>query len=143
MSAQIQPSIATRLVVAKTLGTLFGLMTLVGLSIMLPESSWLMRFGILAWYITLGGIVGLIGVLDSHPVLSIPLPWWVRGPCVGAWMNFVLVLCAYDLLSELILRVSGHMVSPFWFVAEGAFIGAIIGWASTYFGGEGPATLEN
>lgn len=88
MSAQIQPSITTRLVVAKTIGTFFGLMALVGLSIMLPESGWLTRFGMLAWYITLGGIVGLVGVLDSHPVLSIPLPWWIRGRCVGAWMNF-------------------------------------------------------
>ena len=59
MSAQIQPSITTRLVVAKTLGTFFGLMALVGLSIMLPESGWLTRFGMLAWYITLGSIVRL------------------------------------------------------------------------------------
>ena len=143
MSKDVRPSITTRLVVAKTLGMLFGLMALVGVSIILPESGWLPRLGLLFWYVTMGGFIGITGVLDLHPVLNIQLPWWIRGPFVGAWMNFVLVFFAYDLMTEVIRGASGHELSPFWFVLEGGVIGAIIGWASTYFGGEGPATLEN
>ena len=106
---------------------LFGLMALVGVSIILPESGWLPRLGLLFWYVTMGGFIGITGVLDLHPVLNIQLPWWIRGPFVGAWMNFVLVFFAYDLMIEVIRGASGHLLSPFWFVLEGGVIGAIIG----------------
>lgn len=85
------------------------------------------------------GIIGIVGLLDIHPVLYIRLPWWVRGPSVGGWMNVVLVFFAYDLMAEVILKFTGHGFSPFWFALEGAVIGGI----STYFGGEGPETLQD
>ena len=55
----------------------------------------------------MGGIIGIVGVLDTHPVLYIRLPWWVRGPSVGGWMNVVLVFFAYDLMAEVILKFTG------------------------------------
>ena len=33
------------------------------------------------------------------------------------------------------------LTSPFWFAAEGAVIGIIIGYVATRFGGEGPETV--
>jgi hypothetical protein len=137
-----QPSITTRLIISKTVGLLFGVLALIGLSVFLPDSDLLSRFGLMLWYFTMGGFIGIVGVLDTHPVLYIRLPWWVRGPCVGAWMNFVLVFFAYDLMAEVILQVTGYRFSPFWFALDGAVIGGVIGGVSTYFGGEGPETLQ-
>ena len=38
-------------------------------------------------------------------------------------------------------NVSTILSSPFWFVAEGAMAGLVIGFAATRFGGEGPETV--
>ena len=35
----------------------------------------------------------------------------------------------------------GILSSPFWFVAEGAIVGLIIGYVARRFGGEGPETV--
>jgi hypothetical protein len=35
----------------------------------------------LLWYTTLGAI---IGVFTWHPVLKLPLPWWIRAQALGA-----------------------------------------------------------
>ena len=101
------------------------------------------RWGILFWYTTVGAVIGMFGVMNWHPVLRMPLPWWVRAPYIGAWMNFVLVFFAYDLMAEMLVATFGEngiMQSPFWFVAEGALIGLVIGYFATKLGGEGPPT---
>jgi hypothetical protein len=61
-------------------------------------------------------------------------------------MNFVLTLLAYDLLAEFMYAMfgaDGMISSPFWFVLEGAFVGLIIGYLATRFGGEGAATVQD
>jgi hypothetical protein len=139
------PSLITRIVVGKTIGFAFGLAGLVCLPYFLPEIGWMPRLGILFWYTTLGAIIGMFGVMTWHPVLKLPLPWWVRAPYLGAWMNFVLVFFAYDLMSDMMVAVfgvDGMLRSPFWFVAEGALIGLIMGYFATKLGGEGPATVS-
>ena len=103
------------------------------------------RWGILLWYITLGAIVGVMGVFTWHPVLKMPLPWWFRAPLIGGWMNFVLTFFAYDTMKAVMISTfgpDGILTSPFWFVAEGAIIGLIIGYFATRFGGEGKETVE-
>jgi len=60
-------------------------------------------------------------------------------------MNLVLTLFMYDRLNAMMLQImgaSGLLQSPFWFVAEGAIIGLLIGYFATRFGGEGPQTVE-
>ncbi len=60
-------------------------------------------------------------------------------------MNFVLTLFIYDRLAEMMLDLFGEgglFLSPFWFVAEGALVGLLIGYFATRFGGEGLATMQ-
>ncbi len=76
-------------------------------------------------------------------MLDLPLPWWVRAPMIGGWMNFVLTLLMYDQLHAFCVALFGPdsaLTSPFWFVAEGAVVALAIGYACTRIGGEGPET---
>ena len=134
------PSLITRIAIGKVIGFLFGLSGFVLLPLFLPEVGWLIRWGILLWYTTLGAIIGVFGVLTWHPVLRLPMPWWFRAPLVGGWMNFVLTFFVYDTMSvmmESIFGAGGLLSSPFWFTAEGAVVGLVIGYFATRFGGEG------
>lgn len=134
------PSLFTRIAVGKGIGFLFGLTGFIFLPYFWPESGWFLRWGILLWYTTLGAIIGVFGVVTWNPVLKVRLPWWVRAPFIGAWMNFVLTFFAYDTLKavmESMFGPDGFLASPFWIVAEGAMIGLVIGYFATRFGGEG------
>lgn len=134
------PSLVTRIAIGKIIGLLFGLAGFICIPYFLPDAEWLLRWGILLWYTTVGAIIGVFGVVTYHPVLKLPLPWWLRAPLLGGWMNFVLVFFAYDvmqLMMESVFGEEGVLSSPFWFSAEGAIIGLIIGYFATRFGGEG------
>lgn len=139
------PSLITRIVVGKSIGFAFGLLGLVFLPHFLPDVGWMPRLGILFWYTTVGAVIGVFGVMNWHPVFRLPMPWWFRAPFLGAWMNFVLVFFAYELMAEMMVAVFGEggaLQSPFWFVAEGALIGVVIGYFATKLGGEGAATVQ-
>ncbi len=66
----------TRIAIGKDIGFLVGLIGFISLPFFLPEAGWLIRWGILLWYTTLGAI---IGVFTWHPVLKLPMPWWMGG----------------------------------------------------------------
>lgn len=139
------PSLMTRIAVGKALGFAVGLAGLLTFPYVMADVGWLARIGILLWYTTLGGIIGLAGVVTWHPVLKVRLPWWVRGPVLGGWMNFVLVFFAYDFMEAILINLFGYgspLASPWWFAAEGAVVGFVIGGAATLFGGEGKATVD-
>jgi hypothetical protein len=139
------PSLVTRIAIGKGIGFLVGLLGLVFLPYFLPEVGWLPRIGILLWYTTLGAIIGVFGVFTWHPVLKLPMPWWFRGPLMGAWMNFVLAFFAYDLMKAMLTSMfgpEGFFASPFWFALEGAIFGLIVGYFATRFGGEGKETVD-
>ena len=139
-----KPSLVTRVAVGKGAGFAVGLAGFLLLPVLVPEAGWLIRWGILLWYTTLGAIVGMFGVFTYHPVLKLPMPWWMLAPSLGAWMNFVLTLFAYDIMKDMmvvIFGVDGILTSPFWFVLEGALVGLLIGYLATRFGGEGPETV--
>jgi len=135
------PSLVTRIAVGKLAGFIFGLIGFLMIPYVLPEADDLMRWGFLLWYTTLGAIIAVFGVLDWHPVLGLPLPWWLRAPTLGAWMNFVLTLLMHDRIAAFSAALFGPespFASPFWFVAEGVLVGLVIGYAATRIGGEGP-----
>ncbi len=137
-----KPSLMTRIVVGKSIGFLVGLIGFIFLPYFLPEGGWLIRWGILLWYTTFGAI---IGVFTYNPILKLPMPWWFRSPLIGAWMNFVLTFFAYDTMQAMMSSIFGEdgiLASPFWFAAEGAIIGLIIGYFATRFGGVGKETVD-
>lgn len=138
-----KPSLVTRIAVGKLVGLLFGLSGLILMPYFWPEAGWLIRWGVLFWYTTLGAIIGIFGVFTYHPVLKIPMPWWFMSPLLGAWMNLVLTFFIYDQMVVVMATTFGpdsFFSSPFWLVGEGAVIGFIIGYLATRFGGEGPET---
>jgi len=138
------PSLVTRIAIGKGIGFLFGLAGFLLLPYFLPEADWMLRWGILLWYTTVGAIIAVFGVFTYHPVLKLPLPWWFRAPLVGAWMNFVLTFFAYDVMKAMMVNIFGEggaFSSPFWFTAEGAIVGLMIGYFATRFGGEGVDTV--
>ena len=139
------PSIMTRIAIGKGIGFLFGLAGFIMLPYFLPEASPLTRWGILLWYTTVGAVIGVFGVITYYPILKLPMPWWVRAPWMGVWMNFVLVFFAYDVMQAMMTSTfgeNGMLSSPFWFTAEGALVGLVIGFFATRYGGEGKETLE-
>lgn len=139
------PSLVTRIAIGKAVGLAFGLVGFIFLPYFWPEVSLLLRVGILFWYTTLGAIIGVFGVFTYHPILRLPMPWWIRAPLIGGWMNFVLTFFTYDAMQTMLISMFGYdgvLNSPFWFVAEGAIIGFIMGYLATHFGGEGKDTLD-
>ena len=138
------PSLITRIVIGKLIGFVFGLIGFIALPYLYPESGWLLRWGILFWYTTVGAVIGVFGVFTWHPILKLPMPWWFRSTLIGAWMNFVLVFFAFADMQAMLASTfgpDGVLSSPFWFVLEGAILGFIMGYFATRFGGEGKATV--
>ena len=139
------PSLVTRIAIGKALGLIIGLAGFFMLPMFMADAPLMLRWGILLWYTTLGAIIGIFGVFTWHPILKLPMPWWFRAPFLGAWMNFVLTLFAYDQFKSVMVAFMGEdgfMQSPYWFALEGAIVGLIIGFFATKFGGEGKATVE-
>ena len=138
------PSLMTRIAIGKGIGFLLGLVGFFSLPFFLPDAGMMLRWGILLWYTTFGAIIGVFGVFTYHPVLKLPMPWWFRATFMGAWLNFVLVFFAHEPMSAMMASVFGEggaLSSPFWFTAEGAIIGLVIGYFATRFGGEGKETV--
>jgi hypothetical protein len=139
------PSLATRIAVGKGVGFLIGLTAFIFIPYYLPEHSAALKWGVFLWYITFGAIIGVFGVYTKIPVINIAVPWWIRGAYVGAWLNFVISLVAYDALEQLMVSVFGEnglISSPFWVVLEGIIFGFVIDFLATKFGGEGGDTLN-
>ncbi len=139
------PSLMTRIIVGKAVGFVVGLVGFLTLPYFSPDADLLLRLGVLLWYTTVGAIIGMFGVYTRHPVLKLPMPWWLRATVLGAWMNFVLTFFAYEKMREILKSMFGAetwFTSPFWFVLEGALVGLFIGYLATRIGGEGPETLQ-
>jgi len=134
-------SVLRRVGMAKAVGFAFGLIGFLMVPNLWPdEASWL-RWGLLFWYTTFGAVIGMFGMMDVHPLLKFRMPFWFRGIVGGAWLNFVLALLMYDKLSALMTTLPpplDGLECPFWIVAEGAFVGLLVDWIATRFGGEGP-----
>ena len=140
-----KPSLVTRIAIGKGVGFIIGLAGFAFFEFFLPEEDWMLRWGVLFWYTTIGAIIGVFGIFNWHPFFRLPFPWWIRAPLIGAWMNFVLTFFAYDIMQAVLISMfsKDHLLtSPFWFVAEGAVVGLVIGFFTTLFGGEGKETVE-
>jgi len=137
-----KPSMLTRITVAKLIGFLLGAIGFFAAPAFGVDDIKL-RIGILFWYVAVGAFIGMAGVFTWHPMIKMKMPWWFMGPWIGAWMNLILVLIAWDVIAPLMAAnpVWG-MTSPWWGVVEGGIVGLLIGGLATLFGGEGPATAR-
>lgn len=137
-----KPSILTRVAVGKLVGLLLGAVGFFAMPAFGVDDM-KMRVGVLFWYVGIGAFIGMAGVITRSPVVNIPTPWWVMGPLIGAFMNFLLVLIAWDVFATMMAN-GGYLglTSPWWGVAEGAIVGLVIGGLATLFGGEGPAAAR-
>lgn len=137
-----QPA-AVRLGVAKLIGILVGLAGFFTVPVLMPDAAPRLQWAVLLWYTTFGAVIGAFGVTPRHPAIIVPVPWWLRAPLVGAWLNFVLTLFAWDTLKSLLvsffertgMEAGEVLTSPWWFALEGAIIGLLIGFIATRFGG--------
>lgn len=139
-------SLTSRIAVGKVVGFIIGLAGFITTPWFIPEISMTLRWGILFWYTTVGAVIGMMGVYTRHPVLNLPMPWWIRAPIMGGWMNFVLTLFAYDTLRGMMISyfgADGMFNSPYWFVLEGMIVGLIIGYLATKIAGEGEGLPVN
>jgi hypothetical protein len=135
-----QKALIYRVGAGKAIGFAIGILAFYLIPYFISDASLIFRSAVLLWYPTLGAIVGVFGIFSYHPVLSFPMPWWLRGAIVGAWMNFVLTLFAYQQICTAIVAVMGEYsayVSPFVMVIEGALVGALIDFLLTHWFGEG------
>jgi len=129
----------------KAVGLLFGLAGFLLLPVLAPGSGWLLRWGVLLWYVTLGALVGMALILTRPPVTEPPMPWWLAAAGLGAWMNFVLTLFAHDELTMVMIAMFGEngiLQSPFWFVLEGAIVGLVVGYCVRRLGGPPAAAAD-
>jgi len=127
-----------RTVIAKSIWFWFWLIGFLLLPVYLNEADLMLRFAILFWYTTLGWIIGLFGIMDTHPVLpKIPFPFWFRWMFLWAWMNFMLVLFIYNDIVIMIQWTSFEWYSPFWIITEWIIIWLIIEFFATKYGWEG------
>jgi hypothetical protein len=137
-----KPSITLRIMIGKLIGFGIGLIGFILLPLFAPGVSLMFRFAILFWYTTFGALIGLFGVLNYHPVFKIRMKWWIMSILMGAWLNLVAVLLAYENFQMVMIQAFAGfnvrlLVSPFWFILEGALVGLLIGYFATRFGGEG------
>ena len=140
------PSFITRVAVGKLVGFILGLSAFVFVPVFMPEAKQTLIWAFFLWYITFGAVIGAFGVMTRIPILNIAMPWWFRGPYIGGWLNFVIVLFSYDDLSAMMTSMFGEngvMSSSFWLVLEGCIVGFIVDFFATKYGGEGAATVQN
>ena len=81
-----------RLAIAKSLGFLYGLIWLLVLPADLPEVGPYLPWGALLWFTTMGGIIGMVGLFDRHPLWPAwRLTWWLiaETALVGAAIDFL------------------------------------------------------
>jgi hypothetical protein len=140
------PSMIMRITYGKTIGLVLSAAGILLFADWFPGMTLAAKWGFIFYYIMIGALIGLTGIMTYNPVIKMPMPWWFRGPWLGGWMNFILMLFIYDDLATMQAQVFGAgalFSSPWWFVFEGAIIGLFMDFICTKFAGEGLATVAD
>ena len=138
------PSLLSRLVAGKLVGLIAGLVFFFTMPQVWPSAELTPRLGVSLWYPLVRTVIGLVGIYRRHPVLQLPMPWWVRAPLVGAWMNFVLAFFCFPVLVGLYHDLWPSLpacAAPLLPALEGVMVGAMIGAIATCISGDGPETV--
>lgn len=137
--------IIKRVGTAKMVGFLIGLIAFLIIPSIWPSESMWLRVGVLLWYGTFGAFIGIVGLINEHPMFKFRMPFWFRGLVFGAWLNLVLAFLMHDKLAVLIPQLGGALSglkSPFWIVLEGAVLGLLIDGIATRVAGEGMPSAD-
>tara|TARA_R110002094_G_scaffold23446_3_gene35823 strand:+ start:404 stop:853 length:450 start_codon:yes stop_codon:yes gene_type:complete len=119
----------TRTAIAKSLGFLVGLIGFWGTRTMLPTADPLLAWGVLALFVTIGGVVGISGTVNHIPIFKLAYPPWLRGGLMGGWFTFLTILFGYDMLAQALISISylpEFFKNPWWMIADGIVVGALI-----------------
>jgi hypothetical protein len=138
------PSMFLRIAYGKTIGFVFAGAGILLFSDWYADITVAQKWGFVLYYTVIGALVGLTGIMTYNPAIKLRMAWWFRGPWIGAWMNFVLMLFIYDDLTALQTEMFGAnstLSSPWWFVVEGAILGLFMDFICTKFAGEGLKTV--
>lgn len=125
--------LGSRLALSKSLWFVFWLVGFFSIPYFVETSDLFFRIWILFWYTTLGVFVGLMWIMDKHPVLNCSMPFWIRWLLIWAWLNVVLVFFTYDQLTMFIEGTMFAGYSPFWFALEWAILWLIIDFFATKY----------
>lgn len=139
-----KPSLIRRAAIGKTIGLVFGLISFFIVPMITPEVTLTFRFGVALYLIMMGGFIGIMGVFTYHPVLHMPMPWWVRGPMIGGFMMLVLWMIAQPQFDAVAIAMFGEnsiFSSGAWSIVDGLVIGSLMSFLATRFGGEGKETV--
>ena len=137
-----KPSLMLRITIGKSIGFIFGLVAFFVLP-MMGAPDLMFRLGFALWLIITGAMIGLMGVVTYHPLLHIPLPWWVRGPLIGMSTMLTLWLVAHERIDAIVINMFGPdtiLSSGAWIIVDGLFIGLVMAWLATMLAGEGRET---
>ena len=134
-----------RVAIGKIVGLILGALIFFGSPALGLELSTHFGLGLWLFYIILGALIGLIGIVDHHPIFKFKMPFWLRGAVMGIFMHLMLVLLCYHQMMavmELDLVQSMGIQSPFWILIDGAILGILIDWTATRHAGDGPLPLN-
>ena len=139
-------SITGRIFVGEIVGLVVGSLALLTMPLVSVETSLEFKIGFLLLVVTMGAMIGFMGMYERHPLFpSIIMPWWLRGPSIGILFFLILVLLAKDellpFMSTDLVTWTG-MTSPYWALIDGAFLGGLIGYITTKVCGEGNLPIQ-
>ena len=89
------PSLMYRIAIGKTIGLIVGAGGFIFLNYFSPELDWMLRWGVLFWYITLGAIIGVYGVFTRTPCFAVANALVVPRACYRSLDEFC--ACAFCL----------------------------------------------
>ncbi len=97
--------------------------------------------------ILIGMVIGLAGAYRKHPVFGFPIPWFVRGTCLGIFVSLPLAIgMVMGEATTWVMFLRMDETTP-WMIffatlIAGGIYGFVIDGFATKFGGEGKEIIE-
>ena len=129
------PPIIAGITLAKAIAFLAGIIVFLLLPVFVPDIDPIAHWALLFWYPTIAGVAAASNIADFSDIKFMRWKWWQRSMLIGAWLNLIVTLFASDTMQDYSMLVHlsfGMLSSQFWFVGDGAIIGLIAGFTSTW-----------
>lgn len=140
------PGLYKRTACAKMIGLVISLIFIVLMNTIFEfTGSAYFLWGLLLWYPTLGGIIGIMGVMDKYPILNIKLTY-IRGAMIGGFMNLLLGLMAFEQVAGVYKTIFGSIPGDgavfCGLILEGVLVGLFMDYVVTKKHGEGEPLMH-